>query len=242
MNDKLKGGLSIFFMATTFFMMVTTKYTHALGDYVLEFIGLSSWTGDYSGTHLTVIYFGILFLISAFLVSKYAVDRLKIRGIKIVLIFIILLTIFTSMTGMIARNIKSNSEGLLAIGYNMSDSNMEYKSQNYKFVEFSAEFELMNYSDEKKTFHLSIDSPYYREDGVEKIEFFTSDGKRADFQIEANETKLFELDIVDYDIKGGRQSLNGSGGGIVHEIVLFDDTGHAIRLDGQNFQGIELSR
>ena len=71
MGDKVKGVLSIFFMAVTFFMMVTTKYTHALGDYILEFIGLKSWTGDYSGTHLTVIYFGVLFIISLFVVGKY---------------------------------------------------------------------------------------------------------------------------------------------------------------------------
>ena len=242
MNDKQKGGWSIIFMAATFFMMVTTKYSHALGDYVLEFIGLRSWTGDYSGTHLTVIYFGILFIISLFLVRKYAVNQLRIGRISVLLIFILLMTIFTSMTGLVARNIKSNSEGLLAIGYNTDDSNMKFQSRDNKFVEFSAEFELTNYSSEKKTFHLSIDSPYYREEGVEEIEFYTLDGKLAFFEIGGNETKLFQLDLDEYNITGGRQFQNGSGGGIIQEILLFDDKGDTIRLDVQNFQGIELNR
>jgi len=36
-------------------MMKTTTYTRALGDYVLEFIGLKSWSGKLAGTHLTVL-------------------------------------------------------------------------------------------------------------------------------------------------------------------------------------------
>lgn len=60
MNDKVKGGLSILFMAITFYMMVTTKYTRALGDYILEFVGLKSWTGDYSGIHLTTLEYFLL--------------------------------------------------------------------------------------------------------------------------------------------------------------------------------------
>lgn len=71
--NKVKGVLSVFFMSLFFYMMITTKYTRALGDYILEYAGLKSWTGNNSGTHLTVIYFGILFIISLIFVKRYAV-------------------------------------------------------------------------------------------------------------------------------------------------------------------------
>lgn len=80
MSNKLKGVFSIFFMTITSYMMITTNYTHALGDYVLQFFGLRAWTGDYSGTHLTVFYFGILFFISLFFVEKYVIDE---KGLNI---------------------------------------------------------------------------------------------------------------------------------------------------------------
>jgi len=242
MNNKVKGGLSILLMSVTFYMMITTKYTHALGDYVLEFIGLKSWTGNYSGMHLTVIYFGILFVIGLFLVEKCVIDGLNIRRRSVFFIFIALMIVFSSITGMTARNIKKNSPGVLAIGYNSEDSSMNYRSEDNNFIEFTAEFELTNYSNEKKTFYLSIDSPSYREDGIEEISFYTFDGTKAIFQLEGNETKSFFLSSNSYDIVGGRELQNGSGSGIIAEIILTNDEGEKVRLDSNNFFGIELNK
>ncbi len=242
MNNKVKGRLSILFMTVTFYMMVTTKYTHALGDYILEFIGLKSWTGDYSGIHLTVIYFGVLFIIGLFLVEKYAIEGLSIRRRNIFLIFVVLMTVFSSITGMTARHIKENSSGLLAIGYTSKDSNINYKSKFNKLVEFTSEFELTNYSNEKKTFYLSIDSPFYMKDGIEEIRFYTFDGKPAIFELESKETKPFSLSLDHYNIMGGRRFQNGGGSGIVEEIVLTNDQGDKVRLDRNYFFGIELNK
>ncbi|WP_281396000.1 hypothetical protein [Clostridium aciditolerans] len=43
-------------------------------------------------------------------------------------------------------------------------------------------------------------------------------------------------------IKGGRLSSNGNGNGIIDEIILTDMQGNTIRLDDDNFFGIEISR
>lgn len=150
--------------------------------------------------------------------------------------------VFSSITGMTARHIKSNSTGLLSIGYNSSGSSMNYRFEDNKFIEFTAELELTNYSDEKRTFYLSIDSSFYREDGIEEISFYTFDGKRANFELEGNEIKSFSLSLDDYNVVGGRKFENGSGSGIIQEIVLTNDMGNKVRLDGENFYGVELSR
>jgi hypothetical protein len=223
-------------------MMITTKYAHALGDYILEFLGLKSWTGDYSGTHLTIMYFGILFIIGLFLVKKYAIEGLNLRRRSIFIIFVALMVVFSSITGMTARNIKKNSPGLLTIGYNSMGSRLDYKAEDKKFVEFAAEFELTNYSNEKKTFHLKIDNPFYREDGIDEINFYTFEGKQAIFELDSHETKSYLLSLDKYHIIGGREFQSGSGSGIIQEIVLMDDKGNKVRLDSNNFFGIELGR
>lgn len=242
MTDKVKGILSILFMSVTCYMMITTRYTHALGDYVLEFIGLKSWTGDYSGTHLTVFYFGILFIIGLFLVDKYTKRGLNIKGRTVFIIFVALMFTFASITGMAARTIKTYSPGLLTIGYNSNGSSLNYNSDDKKFVKFKAEFELTNYSKEKQTFHIMIDNPFHREDNIEGINFYTSDGKLAIFELDSKETKSFSLSLNDYNIIGGQESQNGSGSGVLQEIVLTNDKGNRVRLDGNNFFGLELYR
>ena len=242
MSNKVKGVLSILFMSVTFYMMITTKYTHALGDYLLEFIGLKSWTGDYSGTHLTVFYFGIFFIIGLFLVGKYAIDGLNIRKRNVFIIFVVLMTTFTSITGITARSIKKYSSGLLAIGYDFRSSNMNYRADDQKFVEFIAKFELTNYSGGKKTFHISIDSPYDRKDGIEEIRFYTFDGQQAIFELERFETESFSLSLDNYNVIGGRGYQSGGGSGIIQEIVLTNEKGNKVRLDGDNFFGLELNR
>ncbi|WP_099191922.1 hypothetical protein [Tepidibacter mesophilus] len=242
MNNKIKAGILIFLMSITFYMMLTTPYTHALGDYILEFVGLRAWTGDYSGNHLTIIYFGILFMIFLHLVGKYAIDGLNIRIRSVFLIFVALIIIFYSIVGMTAKNIKKNSSGLLAIGYNPANSSMDYRLENNKFVKFTAEFELTNYSDEKKTFYLSIDSSFDREDGIEYISFYTFDGELAVFELEGNETKSFLLSLDNYNVTWDKNLENASGGGTVQELILTSDKGHKVRLDNRNFLGFELGR
>ncbi|WP_248482212.1 hypothetical protein [Tepidibacter aestuarii] len=242
MNNKIKAGILIFLMSITFYMMLTTSYTRALGDYILEFIGLRSWTGDYSGTHLTVIYFGILFMICLHLVEKHVIDDLNIRGRSVFLIFVVLTTVFYSITGMTASNIKKNSSGLLTIGYNPKHSNINYSYEDNKFVEFTAQFELTNYSDEKKTFYLSIDNHFHRKDGIEPISFYTFDGKRVVFELRGNETKSFLLNLDNYNVIWDRNFGSGSGSGIVDEIVLTSDKGDKVRIGNRNFFGVELGR
>src|SRR5699024_10451251 len=106
MNDRMKAWLSIFFMTLCYHLMRTTTYSRALGDYILEFMGLNSWTGDYSGTHLTVVYFGILFLIMIVLVDRYAIKRLDYSKIRVFITFIILLKLFSLITALSVESIK----------------------------------------------------------------------------------------------------------------------------------------
>ena len=241
-SKKVKGIMSIFFLSISFYMMLTTKYMHALGDYVLEFISLKSWTGEYSGTHLTIFYFSALTILGLYLVRKYAMHELGIRTRNLLFSFIAFVTILSIVTNITAINVKKNSDGLLSVGFNSKNTRIEYKSESMEYTEFKAKIEMKNYGNKRKEFYLAIGNPFYREEDTEHIGIFTKDGKKATFSLNGYETKTFEINLDEYNIKGGSLSQSGGGNGGIEEIFLTNVQGNAIRLDSNNFFGIEISR
>lgn len=239
-SKKIKGIIAILVLSISFYMMKTTMYTRALGDYVLEFIGLKSWSGELSGMHLTVIYFGILTIILLYVVLNYTVEKCGIRKRWVLLLVIIFISMFSFITNATAKNIKKNSNGLRTIGFNSENSKMEYQSKDMKYTKFNAEIELVNYGDESKEFSMTIDDLDYRKDRFKDIDIFTKDGEKAVFKLEGNETEIFRINLDEYKILGGRVSQNGGGKGIIKDIILTDENNNKIRLDKNNFFGIEL--
>jgi len=242
MRSKIKGFLSIIIMSLTFFLAADTKYVPALGDPILEFIGLRSWSNDNSGTHLTVTYFGVLFLISLILVRRYAIERLAMKRKRIFIIFVVLVTSYTFITGITAQHIKRTSDGLLAIAYNSENSKLNYESKDYEVVNLEATFTLENYGNQNMKFFISIDNPWFRKDKLDKIVILNSDGTRASFVLQAGETKTFNITPEKYTISGGITSLNGSSRGGISEIVLSNKEGEVVKLTSNNFFGMNLAK
>ncbi len=245
MNKKIKAFLSMLFMSITFYMMLETKYVNALGDYLIEFIGLKSWTGDYTGVHLTIFYFMPLFIIGTILVKKYIVNDLKINWKIVVIIFIGLNTIFALSTGAIAKQIKGSSPGLLSIGLEDDEiNNMEYKFNNSRYIDFEAEIKLVNYSKEDKEFHLMIVNDYNKNHDIKLIRLYNLDGSKAVFKLEGKEEKIFSISLDEYIIKGGyinEKSYDaGAGSGVIVEVIILDDKGEEVKLDENNFFGVRL--
>lgn len=241
-NNRIKGVLLIFFLSSSFYMMKTTTYTRALGDYIIEFLGLKSWSGNnYMGMHWTVIYFGILTIILLALVFRFVEEKWKIKKRWVFLLLIVFINLFSFITDAAVRNIKKNSAGLRTIGFNSENSKMEYQSKDMKYVKFNTEIELVNYGNESKQFYMKINDLNLKEDGLNGIDIFTKDGDKAVFELEGNETMVFRINLDDYKILGGRVVQNGGGSGPIKDIVLTDENNNKLRLDKNNFFGIELN-
>ncbi len=241
-GDKVKAGLSILLLAAVFFMMVETPFTRALGDYILEFIGLRAWSGEQSGAHLTVFYFGMLFFLALHLVKVHAVKGMTLRIRTVFIIFAVLVSSFSAVTVATAKQIKRNLPGLMTIGYNSNGSSIAYRSENGQYDEFAARFTLTNYSPEAKTFHISIDGFSSPEEGCQAIELLTHDGKPAVFDLQGNESKPFVVNLENYQVSGGLETSETLAHGIVQGMMLSDDQGDTVRLDSKNFFGIELGK
>ncbi len=243
MNKKIKAFLSVLLMSLSFYMMIETPYIRAMGDYVLEFIGLKSWTGNNTGTHLTIFYFTLLLIIGVILVKKYVIRDLKIKKKIVIIAFIGLNLIFILSTGLIARSIKSNSEGLLSIGIDQKyDNYMEYEFNEGRYVKFIADIKLTNYSKEDKEFYLMINNNY----GKSPIGVYNSDGSKAIFKLKGKETKMLYINLDDYLIKDENLNETGyrniAGSGYITGIIVFDNKGDKVKIDNNNFFGISLNK
>ncbi len=241
-NVRIKGFLSLIFMTLSFFMMIDTKYSRALGDYVLEFIGLKSWTAGNTGTHLTVIYFGILFFIGLYLVIVNVLVGWNKRKRTVLLYFVVLLSIYYFCTMSIFVYIKSNSKSLLSIGFeNPHDSYLEYTSKDQNEIDkFSIKIELKNYSSEEKSFNIRLVNTYSEENSTEIFTIYKKDGDIAAFNLLPNEVKEFILTSSNYNLKKEASTYVNvnSFSGIVDRIVLFNQYGDEVYLDHTNFFGI----
>lgn len=212
-----------------------------MGDYVLEFIGLKSWSGNFSGMHFTVIYFGILTIILLAVVFRFVAEEWKIKKRWVFLLVIVFINLFNFITDAAVRNIKKNSDGLRTIGFNLENSKMEYQSKDMKYTKFNAEIELINYGNESKQFYMKINDLDNKEDGLNGIDVFTKDGNKAVFELEGNETMVFRINLDEYKILGGRVVRNGGGSESINDIILTDENNNKVILDRNNFFGIELN-
>jgi len=240
MSDKLKGTLSIIFMAVIFFLEIETKYLPALGDYVLDYLGIISLSDARNGVHLGVVYFGVLFIVSIFLVERYAVARLDMKWKTVLAIFMILVTSFTFIADTSAQYIKRTSEGLLAIAYDSKESVLECDLKDQEIESFDATFTLHNLSKKKKEFFVSIDHPVFREDNTSKIEIHNHDGTHAIFSLQAGEVREFHITSEAYKISGGIRSGVGYYKTNVSDLVLSNGKGEVVKLSNDNYFGTLL--
>lgn len=241
-NNGIKGVLLTFCLSISLFMMIDTTYIRALGDYVLEFLGIKSWSGNnYMGMHLTAIYFWIFTSILLALVFRFVAEEWKIKKRWVFLLVIVFLNLFSFITDAAVINIKKNSDGLRSIGLNLENSKMEYQSKDMKYTTFNGEIELTNYGNQSKKFYMKINDLHNKEDGLNGVEVFKKDGNKAVFELEGNETMIFRINLEDYKILGGRVLQNGGGSESIRDIILTDENNNKIRLGKNNFFGIELT-
>lgn len=241
-NNGIKGILLTFCLSISIFMMINTTYIRALGDYVVEFLGLKSWSGNnYMGTHWTVFYFGILTIILLALTFRFVADEWKIKKRWVFLLIFVFVNIFSYLTDAAVIKLKKNSDGLKTISYNSEKSKIEYLSKDMNYIKYNAEIEMTNYGNESKQFYMTIDDLRYEKDGFNGIDVLTNDGNRAVFELEGNETMVFRINLNDYKISGGRATQNGGGSSNIKDIIITDENNNKIRLDKNNFFGTVLN-
>lgn len=242
MNKKWQQNTLIGLMVSSFILMFNTKYLRAPGDYLLEFMGLKSWTDDMSGTHLTVIYFGIIFFISLFLIEKYLVNQSKLKWRRVITILVLSIALYVSTVGTIVQIIMRNSDTLTSIEYISDRGHLNFSKNDGEYTKFNTVFELSNKSRDKRVFFVDLHSSWRRADGQSSIKILDKNGDRAVFELKGNESKLFDLDESEFLLKDDEDFGSYSTSGILDEIILTDPSGYSVLLEYDRSYSLRINR
>lgn len=242
MRLKIRGVLSLVFMTLSIFMMLDIKYTRALGDYVLEYIGLMPWTEGDQGFHLTIIYFGTLFLIGLFMVKDNVVIKMKKKKMFVFICSILLLVFYYVSVSSIFNLIKSNSEGLLVIGLEKSDEHQTYikvSQDDNGMQKFESKFTLKNYSNEVKYFNIKLLNDCLES---EALTIYNKNGEMALFKIRPNKNKEFILSSEDYNININSINNNTLFEGCIDLILFNNEFNYMVYLERGKFLGTKVAK
>lgn len=229
-------------MLMSFIMMFDTKYLRAPGDYLLGAIGLKAWTGHMSGIHLTVVYFGILFIVSLVLIEKHIVQTNIMKWKKVCLLLGIGTCAYVVIGSTSVQLVMRNSDTITSIEYQSEIGHLDFQKEEDVFTDFKIDFKLYNYSKEERLFFIDIDSSWRREDGKPPIQIFDSNGERAVFYLSGEEERVFHLTEADYQLSDGRREGHYSSNGILDELILTDMEGRFIVLTHDKSYNLRLSQ
>lgn len=236
LRSKLRSYGPIIILSFIFYMMISTPHSRALGDIVLESFRLKSWTDGYIGTHLTVIYFGILFLIVYIIYKRFVNDEdNKKRKYKIML-FIASVTMFYLVHSAFVHMSMGNAEGLNTIAIAPDGNSYKYKIVDGELDEFECEFNLINYS--RKTKYFTVEG-YINE--LVRFEIYNKQDELIQFFLRGKGTENYRIDNENYNIKiyGLDKHFSGGGRGIIDSLILIDDEGNSTKIVKLRDRGIE---
>lgn len=234
MKDKIKLYGPIVISALLFYMMIETPHSRALGDIVLESLGLKAWTAGNMGLHLTVVYFALLLLV-VILASRLITVNYNISKFRRFFIFAgTVCLIYLIHSSAIHERMRQN-EGLRSMAITPSGGSYEYRIKEKEGQEFICEVELANYSDEARQFTIvGINN------NVTDIILHERQGTPVQFNIAGKETRSYTINHNDYTInlKDVDTSQSIAGTGTIDTLLLQDNHGNKVKvykLNHRNF-------
>ena len=230
MKDKLKIYGPIILSALLFYMMIDTPHSRALGDIVLETLGLEAWTYGNQGIHLTVVYFAVLFFLVIF-ASRFIPVDCDISKKRRIFVFVGTVLVIYLAHSTIIHDRMEQLEGLQSMVIAPSGGSYEYKIAEGEVEEFLCEVELRNYSEEARQFTI-IDI----NDSATDFQLYDKQGAPVQFVIPGKETRKYRINHNDYILKHldleGRQPIAGKG--TIDKILLQDSQGNKVTITKLN--------
>lgn len=237
MKQRIISIVLIIFMSVLFFLILDTKHIPPVGALMLESFGLKAWSGGDTGFNLTLIYFGVPFLIAYIELRRQIVIQKRFKPLTAFIIFLVCVTVMNTATGFIVQRMKSGMDDLYTIAYIDESGNIKLDYQDQKLKTLHIEFALKNYDDIAHTFSVSLNSEWFEADRVAPIKILNKEGSDAMFTLQAGEEKLFVIDRENYDIEGGVIGENFGYTSFIEEIILSGDGVEAVKLTHKSIFG-----
>lgn len=242
MKHRIITIATITFMSVLFFLILDTKHIPPVGALLLESLGLKAWSDGDTGFNLTLIYFGVPFLIAYLELRKQIVIHKRFRPLSAFVIFLVCVTMLNMATGYIVQRMKSGMDDLYTIAYIDESGSIKMDYYDRKLITLHIEFALKNYDDTAHTFSVSLNSKWFEQDRVAPLKILNKDGSTALFTLEAGEKKLFVIDHENYDIEGGVIGENFGYTSFIEEIILSGDGVETVKLTHKSIFGKPTTR
>ena len=189
-------------------------YSEPVGDRLLGFIGVPTWSNGNSGVHYTGIVSIILLIVGLIFLAKRYSGKM---------IFIFFLALMLIPSNLFANVYQSNfAKGIYALEYHQDDSNCKYDTNDSSIVVGKCTLSFVNHSDLPVTFRVSLDQKYDNK-GFNVMDIINL--KEHQLKISANEHKAFEINFR-HSLQSSRyQDVGGEINIFKVKITDDDDTG-----------------
>jgi len=222
------------------FMMIDTMYLKAIGDYILEAVGLSAWSNGDMGVHLTIVYFGIPFLVCFFWLSHRLRRANRKPVVFVILIVGCIVLSFLTTQGVLLSKTLSNS--LYALTYDNENANIQYRVENDKLKEFRCEVTLTNHGSQPQQFELSIKGLQVFISDETHLTILDETGNPATFKLDGKETRTFVIEYPEFEPSYRLMYNNGGFGGTIQTILLKDAISGETYEFSERFQGLMFGK
>ena len=237
--DRKIIGISLM-MIVFAYMMTDTMYLKAIGDYVLEMLGLPAWSNGDMGLHLTIFYFGIPFLVCFFWLLQRLGKQNRKPVVFVVLILGVVILSFLTTQGVLLT--KTVSDNLYALTYHDENAKVEYRVDGGVIKKFICQVTLTNHGSEPQQFELSIKGLRAFEEEDEILTILNEKGYPASFRLDGKESRTFVIEYPEYMPSVMLRYNNGGFSGTVQTILLTDAiTGKTYEFS-ERFQGLILGK
>lgn len=238
MKNFLLKYTPIFLGAFFFYAMVDTAHSRAIGDLIFEAIGIPAWTDGYQGLHISIFVFLVFIFVTYFIRDKFVQDELIIRGKQQFWLFVVFVTIMYFAHSNIVQYQLGKSDNLESIVL-QEECIYSYSYNDGKLTEFNMEFELTNYSSDKREFEVVLEVSAFDHMNLQ----FDSDAKMI-YELKGNETRLFQIDLKNeaISVETKIDSAQFGGNGRSDYVILKDNNADEYIIRIMNQIGVLVNR
>ena len=243
LRNKILGIGSVFLASVALFLLISTPYYPALGDLLLEKVGLRAWSHGDTGFHLTLIYCMVLVCIGFMGMAEYLYNeypKIRNKGKWLVLGAMIILV---TGSNKYAEFSKSMQPGLKAIQFLYDESNFEYEYEGEKILNARGLLEFKNYSNTSRSFYVKYIPDDELSSQFSKKEFIGFEsGKESSklIQVAPKSTSKIKVDFnQNMILSNGDKVSSGSGSQSIQTIIIYNDQ-EQVKFTGDTFMGITV--
>ncbi len=243
LKNKILGIGSVALAAVALFLLISTPYYPALGDLLLEKVGLRAWSHRDTGFHLTLLYCMVIICIGFMGMSEYLYKEYPKTYNKGIWIVLGVTALLVTGGNKYVEFSKSMQPGLKAIQFLYDKSKFEYEYEGEKVLKASGILEFKNYSKTSRSFYVKyIPDDEFSSQFSEKELIGYERRKESPklIRVAPRSTSKIQVDFNKNKVlSNADKESRGCGTQSIQTVIIYNDQ-EQVKFTGDNFIGITV--